>query len=81
MNAFTKIVQPAVDKWFTEQCHNPWARMYLYYKPMAEEIVITEDCPEGYELAWNERISTGWTKEVAAYKITEILRRLPSLKV
>jgi hypothetical protein len=75
----------AVDQWFYDQCHNEFGAYYAYYRrsiPGVSEcgdIAIAMDCPEGYELGMNERVSPGWEKSHARRFITAAARSWPIL--
>jgi len=72
-----------VDAWWYSQCRNPYAAIYLYYKPSEGKswgaLATAEEAPEGYKLARGERISPAWTQEAAGAFIREWSRNLPLL--
>ena len=79
------------EKWFVDQCKSPdGVGFHLYIKnaekltksdPMLTEIIVCreEDRPSGFDLVDPVAISIGWTKEIAAVRIVNMLQRQPIL--
>lgn len=66
------------------QRNNMWgASYYLWYRPSAGKeygaVKIAADKPQGFELAWNERLSPARSYEALKYDLVEIMGRLPIL--
>ena len=80
-----KIAKEAVDKWFKEQCENPYEHFYLYYRQ--GEILICNFSPNIFDdgvsdlfsLAHPQRISPSWTGPMAESFVIETMRKLPCL--
>ena len=83
-NEIYQNISAAVNKWFIEQCKNPFEEYYFYFsQPTATEngnITIATDAPSGYQLGNGQRISPAWTEGQAANFIREHSRRLPICK-
>ena len=71
--------------WFKDQCRNPYASFYLWYREArdGERIslpIVSTDAPnDDYKLATPERISGAMTKEQVGRKIADCMMRLPIL--
>jgi hypothetical protein len=81
------MLVPAVDCWFVDQCRNPNASFYLYYKEAAEGEntwcpIISENAPnESWQLVTPERISGMQTKEQVKQNLYNALYSCPFLGV
>jgi len=76
MNFFEKdAINNAVSNWFRAQCRNTFKKYYLYCKIGA--FTISDTKPDGMEVVSDKPISIGWTKEVAARKVYEMLCKAP----
>jgi len=79
-----KIVN-AVDAWFYDQVHNEFGAYYAYYRPKIQgasecgDFVIAQDCPEGFVLGMNERVSPGWERRHALRAILKLANSWPIL--
>jgi len=79
-----KIVN-AVDAWFYDQVHNEFGAYYAYYRPKIQgasecgDFVIAQDCPEGFVLGMNERVSPGWERRHTLRAILKLANSWPIL--
>ena len=76
MSYFEKnAINTATENWFKAQCKNEYKVYHLYCKIGA--FTISDTKPDDMDLVSNERISIGWTKEMAAQKIYDMLCKAP----
>lgn len=69
----------AAEQWFALQVREPWASLYLWYKPQGGELAVAPEKPEGFELGDGKRIGPNGTVEQVAARVHEVGRRLPIL--
>jgi len=76
-------IKLCVQRWFKQQCLNPYESNYLYYVPSTEtkhgQLEIAETCPTGWVLGTNQRIMPNWTIEETARFVSSACRTLPLL--
>ena len=78
------LIQPAVEQWFKEQCHDPYTRMYAYYRPTdnvqpgAFSIAPTAPGPDWTPVT-AESVRTDFTKEQVQRWIYDRSSYLPIL--
>ena len=81
------IAETISNDWYRLQVRNMHSSYYLWHRTAkpGEQIaipLISEDCPnDEYTLSSPERISPALTKQQAAYRINEIMLKLPILGV
>jgi hypothetical protein len=72
------LSRKAAESWFKQQCANPYASLYLYYRD--GELVVSEDLPSSdYELATGGRLKPGATIDQQCARINAIAQCLPIL--
>lgn len=72
-----EVAEREAERWYKKAVANPFGRFYLYYTK--GNALVAEEAPEGYHLAWQERISPASTQEQVKRFIYEKLRRCPCL--
>lgn len=83
--AIHAALAPAIQQWFRQQTVNINTSYYLYARPalpgerLAPPIIAADAPGDEWSLAMPEKLSIGWTRELAQQRCYDALQRCPIL--